>query len=359
LSQQPHSVNASSNAELPFWAISVALHALMIGSVLMFAPVREIVFRRKIEEPEVITRGDELEQVIEQIRDRTVEKLRSRVNLLEAGQERMATNFATLNEFYQPFVEQQRATARERMEKYIAEVLPRQDELRKLIEAARNSDENPAKAVAYAHEWVSRILTGQEEVRRGMQLLELGGTDLLAKQKESEEAQYQATQFMRWLDDSLRVIDREAERLAGLDRELAEREAVIPEAEKSLFDAKVAEKDADLACREAEARRADLAEAKDREGEKEAKKAVGEAKNTLNAAQRRVSDAAKALQRANDDVKHTTGEIDKARKRLEDARAKRDSHLKVGFNIQNGAYYRQKDVVDTIRQLLAESADDE
>ncbi len=349
--------SSSAQAELPFWGISVTLHALMIGSVFMFAPVREIVFRRKIEEPEVITRGDELEAVIEQVRDRTVEKLHSRVALLEAGQERMATNFATLNEFYQPFVEQQRATARDRMDKHIADVLPRQDELRKLIEAAK-TDGTPEKPVAFAHEWVSRILTAQEEIRRGMRLLELGGPELLAKQREAEETQAKASQFMRWLDGELHAIARENERLVKYEEELVARKAKVPEAENAVFEAKVAEKDAEHRVREADTRRAEFSKAKEREQEMEARKALVKARETLNGARRRVGDATRALQRANDDVKRKAADIEKARQRLADATKKRDSHLTVGYNVQNGAYHRQKAAIDTVRELLAESEDE-
>jgi hypothetical protein len=350
-------------SELRFWVLSIALHAIVLGGLFLFAPVREIVFSRRVEEPEVITRGDELEEVIEQIRDRTVEQLRARVSLLEAGQERMATNFATLNEHYQPFVQQQRATARSRMEKYIDFVLPHQKELARLIEAAHKGGET-ADPVAYTHEWASRILTAQEEIRRGISLLELGGDELLARQKQAEETQYEATQFVRLLNEDLRAIEEEKQRLAGFEAALAEKKTEIARIEKTQFEAKVAVKEAEQAFARAEARykearahqrKTRTAEARD--AEREASKVLNAAKAALTGAKRAVAGPGAALARDGRELRTLQERIARSRETLREAEQKRDQDLKRAHELQSRASQLQKRVIAAAGSLLQEAPD--
>ena len=335
----------------------MALHAVVLGTVLFVAPVRRIVLRReKLEEPEVITRGDELEHVIEKIRDRTVEKLRARVLLLEAGQERMARNFATLNRHFQPFAEQQRATAAGRMRKYIAEALPRQERLRALLGAAAD-DVDPAEAVAYAQICMSRLLTAQEEIRRGIRLLELG-TELLEEQNAAEEAQHTAAQFYRWLGGDLRGIEHQQSRLPEQNKVLAERTAKVPEAEKAVEAAEAAVGEAELEHRDREASWQEARKARDRkQEEKEARRARDAAKRDVNTAKRTLANAERALTRAADEVKRAETEIGKTNDRLTEYRKKREEHLSAARNVQTGAYARQRGVVDTINRLVTEPPD--
>ena len=109
-----------------FWLVSIVLHALVIGAMIVIAPVREIIFVRERKVPEIITRGEELEKIIEDIRDLTAERLRSRVQILHAGQDRMATNFSTLNRYFQPFEDQQVSGALSRLKHYSDETVRRQ-----------------------------------------------------------------------------------------------------------------------------------------------------------------------------------------------------------------------------------------
>lgn len=348
--------SCSPVAELPFWAISVVLHALLLGSLLLFVPVREIVFKRaSLKEAEVITRGDELEDVIEQIRDRTVERLSARVVLLKSGQERMARNFEIINEHFQPYAEQQRTTARERMEKHIADVLPKQAELSLLLGRAVGGAD-PAEPVAFAHRWLSRILTGQEEVRRGMRLLELGGPELLAKQHAAEDAQYEATQFLRWLEDDLRAIDTNQERLTAFEAELAEKRAKLPEAEVAVTQAKDQLTTAETLYAQCKQQWEIERRTKDKARINAAKTALDAAKRQINDGRRNVTGAEHTLTRDVTAVKNTEGSIIKTQERLKQCREKRDNHLTAGRNVHRGAYQRQKDVVAELRALEARKA---
>ena len=345
---------AGTGAEFPFWGLSIGLHALVLGTVLFVAPVREIVLRReKLEGPEVITRGDELQLVIEKIRDRTVERLRARVLLLEAGQDRMARNFATLNRHFQPFVEQQRATAHGRMQAYIDEALTRQERLRVLLEAALSGGD-PAEAVAYAQTAMSRTLTAQEEIRRGIRLLELGD-ELVEEQKAAEEAQYTACQFCRWLEGDLLDIERLQERMPGQDEALAERLAGVPEAQKMLDASKAAVSAAEQKHGDLERHWQEVRKSRERkQEEKEARKAKDAAKREVNTAKRKLTEAERALTRASDDVKRAEADIAKTKQRLAEYREKRQEHLSAARNVQTGACTRQRDVVDTVRSLANE-----
>ncbi|MBT3374015.1 MAG: hypothetical protein HN742_15590 [Lentisphaerae bacterium] len=329
------------------------LHGLFLGALLMFAPVREIVFKRAaLKEAEVITRGDELEMVIEQIRDRTVEKLSARVILLKAGQERMARNFEIINEHFQPFVEQQRATARGRMEKHIADVVPRQAELNQLLEQAVSGGD-PQAPVTFAHQWLSRILTGQEEIRRGMRLLEFGGPELLAKQEVAEDAQFEATQFLRWLGDDLRAIAGSEARLNKYKAELLVAKTKVPEAETAVAEAKAGVTAAEGRYTEAKQQWDAERKSNDKERIKAAKASLDEAKRHVNDGRRSVSTLERTLTRAKSTVTRAEQEIAKTRDRLKQRKEKRSTHLTVGCNVHRGAYQRQKDVVTELKALDA------
>jgi hypothetical protein len=338
-------------ADVPFWLLSAGLHAALICFLLMFAPVREIVFRReRLKEAEVITRGDELEEVIEAIRDKTVERLRARVALLDEGQERMARNFTIINEYFQPFAAEQRATARARMEKYITEVLPRQQELVALITKARDGGD-PAVPIAYSQKWMSRILTAQEEVRRGIRLLELGGEELLKRQQEAEDTQLKATQFLRWLGGDLRSMEWHTKRLAELaERRLAEVAKVAAATDEIEAVGWVVEC-AEVGIAECEASYVLAQEAKDKNLIRATKRDLDRAKRDLSDGKRSLSSAERNHQRASDQVKRTDGDIVKSQESFKKAATNRDSHLTAGGNVQASACARQKAVVETVRQL--------
>jgi hypothetical protein len=341
---------------VPFWLISLVLHAAALGALLLFAPVREIVFRRKlVQEPQVITRGDELEEVVDRIRDRTVEHLRERVALLDSGQERMARNFATINQYFQPFAAQQQATARARMEKYIGEVLPRQKELADRFVAAQQGGRASAP-IDYAQEWMSRILTAQEEIRRGIRLLELGGEELLAQQEAAEDSQFEATQFNRWLAGDLGSIEWHSKRLAELEQRRADETEKIETAAAEVRAGKLAVATIENTLPQWEASYDEARASKDRDRIRNAKEDLDRVKRDLRDAKRLLDGAERNHKGALDRLPRTDADIAKTRDNLRKAQAKRDEHLLAGGNVQKGAYERQKAVVDRIHRLWAAAA---
>ncbi|NLF38695.1 hypothetical protein GX586_04575 [bacterium] len=222
----------------PFWGISIAVHCIVLGALVIAFPVREIVFRRDApREPEIITRGDALQEIIDAIRDRTAERLRGRVALLEQGQDRMAQNFQIINTHFLPFADQQRATARARLDECIRQALDRQKALADALRAAQASH-NPLPAVEAARADMPRILTAQDEIRRGIILLDLQKDALATQQNAAQEAQISANQFIRWLDDAVLTIQQRAEPLRSLRKELEDLELSLPgleDAERSAF----------------------------------------------------------------------------------------------------------------------------
>jgi DNA repair exonuclease SbcCD ATPase subunit len=319
----------------------------------MFAPVREIVFRHKVtQEPQVITRGDELEEVMERIRDRTVERLRERVALLDAGQERMARNFTTINEYFQPFAAEQRATAKARMEKYIGEVLPRQEHLTELLLKARDGGDLSAP-MAYHQEWMSRILTAQEEIRRGIRLLELGGEELLEAQHAAEEKQFEVNQFIRWLEGDLGSIEWNSKRLSELKREKPELIAQLGERGEALATTQMAVDKARPRVDEWEKTYAEAREGRDWDRIRVVKQGLDEAKRTLHDAERRYSDAERDHRQTLEQLTRTEDDLVKVTESLATARRNREEHIVAGGNVQRAATEMQKAVIETARTLWA------
>lgn len=249
---------------VPFWVVSAALHALVLGLLLLFPPVRRIVFTRPPpRETQVITRGRELERIVEDIRDRTAEKLQARVALLAAGQERMARNFEVLNAHHQPFADGQRSGAADRLEHWAADVLTRQGDLAsRLSAAADRGDVSAATTAAATHQ--APLLRGQEEVARGLAFLAADDAALRSRQEEAATRQAEVFQFLRWAEDNAGSARNGRDELARLDRLSAGTSAALAAAGSAEESANAAAAGAREALRVAEeahqqARRADPA----------------------------------------------------------------------------------------------------
>jgi len=215
---------------LPFWLVSTVLHGVVLVVLVLALPVRTIMLREESAGvPPVITRGDELQEIIDAVRDLTAERLRARVMLLEEGQERMARNFGIVNAHFLPFAAQQRATARSRLESYLDETLALQRALRDACVTARHAA-TPGTMLAAARVQTARVLAAQDEVRRGILLLDLETNRLAATQRAAQDAQIAANQKIRALDDVHVSITRREEAIAAGARELATVEQRVAEA---------------------------------------------------------------------------------------------------------------------------------
>ena len=177
-----------------FWLISAALHGVALV-VLILTPAGQRVFKQEERplKPEIVRKDEALAEVIDDIRDLSVERLRAQVALLEAGRERMAVNFETMNRHYVPFVAGQIASARARLTQEGEKTLGRQEEI---LTAARRAVElkaagsDPMWRVFDKHR--AALIAGQEEIRRVLLLTAADDTELLATQNQAEAVQMEA-----------------------------------------------------------------------------------------------------------------------------------------------------------------------
>jgi chromosome segregation ATPase len=155
-----------------FWIVSAVVHGA-IFLIFFISPAGQRIFRpeAKALKPEIIKRDEELAEVIDQIRDLAVDRLQSQLTLLRAGQDRMATNFETMNAHYRPFVAGQLETVQARLNQEASAVFAKQDELLAGIERAVNEKEAGADPMWRAYDKNrASILAGQEEIRRALLL---------------------------------------------------------------------------------------------------------------------------------------------------------------------------------------------
>tara|TARA_Y100001954_G_C15710369_1_gene552663 strand:- start:3 stop:1043 length:1041 start_codon:yes stop_codon:yes gene_type:complete len=146
------------------------LHVAILGWLIWYGPVRNIMLERGKPKREALIRGKELEKVIEQMQRSVAEELEDRVTLLKNGQDRMATNFDTLNAHFQPFEENQKATALMRFEKYAAALKADQESLMQVLVQAK-ATKNFDIASKAGQEKVPVMISALDEVRRGVLLL--------------------------------------------------------------------------------------------------------------------------------------------------------------------------------------------
>ncbi|MFG0247539.1 MAG: hypothetical protein ACF8OB_01525 [Phycisphaeraceae bacterium JB051] len=154
----------------PFWMLSMILHVCLLGWLIWYGPVRDIVLERGKPKREALIRGKELEKVIEQMQKSVAEELEDRIALLKQGQGRMATNFDTLNAHFQPFEQSQKATALMRFEKYASALLSDQQALMDVLKQVSQNHQFDAAAKA-GQEKVPSMISALDEVRRGVLLL--------------------------------------------------------------------------------------------------------------------------------------------------------------------------------------------
>lgn len=342
-----------ARAEFPFWSVSVVLHVLLLGVLVFIVPVREIVLvREKRLEPEIITRGDELEAIIGKIRDRTAERLRARVALLEAGQDRMAVNFGIINAHFQPFAAQQRATARGRLDKYAGDALARQTTLVDMLDDAHKTRRVDA-VIETAYKHMSRILTAQEEIRRGVLLLEIGGESLVERQKKAEDDQFNANQFYRWLDGDVTGIADDEEWIAKLGEEKETHRTQIAELTEAL-----ASRSEDLEAREREFQELEERERneKDRDKKRELRQRLQESRQARESAKRVKREGEQALKRTEDALQRIETQSTQREEQLGKRHESVETHLDSARNVQTAAHLAQKAVVEEIERLLGEEA---
>ncbi len=347
---------SKNGRDVPYFAISIVIHAIVIGAVLWIAPVREIFFEReKPEEPQIITSGDELEEIIDEVRDITVERLKGRVMLLDMGQERMANNFRILNEYHQPYAEQQRATAYIRFSEYADDALTRQEMLMNVLKKAKETKKyDPAMEASFAN--VSQIFTAQEEIRRGIQLLGIEDEDLLQKQHDAEESQITSENAQRWFAQAVNSVRK-------MENELEETKKAIPEHRKIIEDLKkqIEERDnkiqklkveiKNVQNKSREVQRKKEENWRDKQAKlKKKREDMEKQMRELNTGplKRDRRDEEKRLERALEKQKQLEEKIPERRPDIKD-------HLELAINTQTNVYFKQKEIVESVKDILKQN----
>lgn len=216
-----------------FWLISAALHGVVLV-VLILTPAGQRVFKQEDRplKPEIIRKDEALAEVIDDIRDLAVARLRAQVALLEAGRDRMAVNFETMNRHYEPFVAGQIASASARLTQEGEKTLGRQEEIllaaRRAVEL-KEAGSDPMWRVFDKHR--AALIAGQEEIRRVLLLTAADDAELPALQNQAEAVQMEAFEALSRSVAAQNQLWSAATRLGALGEEKAKLEVELAAAE--------------------------------------------------------------------------------------------------------------------------------
>lgn len=215
-----------------FWLISAALHGAALV-VVVLTPAGQRVFKSEDRplKPEIIRKDEALAEVIDNIRDLSVERLKTQVALLEAGRARMATNFETLNRHYQPFVAEQLASSRARLAQEAEKTFALQQEVLAAAKRALELNEPGAGALgAVFDKNRAALLAGQGEIRRALMLAAADDEALLAAQEQAETVQVDALQSLSLSVNARKHLNYAASQLAVFAGKKAQLETELNEA---------------------------------------------------------------------------------------------------------------------------------
>ena len=136
-----------------FWGLSATAHGLL-AVVLFYSPAKTYLLAKAQpqDRPPMRIRGEELSKFVDALRDQTAEHLRERVNLLREGQKRMAGNFNVMQRHvFANFEEQQKKTARARLEHYLKETRKRLMLLLEAGERAKHESQSATLLLSLIH----------------------------------------------------------------------------------------------------------------------------------------------------------------------------------------------------------------
>jgi septal ring factor EnvC (AmiA/AmiB activator) len=351
----PTSLQSGRSSGSRFWVASALVHAVAAVAVL-FSPVGEIIMERD-QKPEVIRQGEELAEVIDDIRDLTVRRLQQQVELLESGQQRMTENFDILNKHYQPYESMQRATALARFIQESDQTLAWQEKLMELAKAARKDGGDPQTAFDYFEQHQARILQGIEEVRTVIYVLAPDNEELHQLQRDAESGQVRAIEHFGWARDSWNSFQSSKRDAENWPKEIAGLEQAVATADKRMD---ILQKKSDRLKKivdqakqaERQARKNKDAEEKKRQGR--IQKKASDDKRQVDKEMREWRDKKRKAERELDHLQPKLAEVDE---RLTKGEKGYLGNLTVAGNIQTAAYYKQRDAIDGLRQLLQTNGD--
>ncbi len=357
-----------AGAERRFWLVSLILHVIVLGLVILLTPVREFVFDRdRPEKSPVITRGQDLDQVMEQIRLQTADRIRARVSVLNSGQERMARNYEIFQSHYRPFFEDQLDSAMARFEDHAAQTLESLATMNRHLRRAAE-EEDFSGLVDEGSALQSRISASQRELRRGIVLLGVDAEELLAEQAELEEAQWELGPRLRRIQGDAGFVTSAPERMSELRAELAEREAKVAEEEE-----KVAQRKANVANVQAEHQgaRDELEKLKavvdagdaDQDRLREARERMEELERYLehDGRGREVRRAEAGVERAERDLSgpvnrrdNVLEQVERLQSQIAERSARLESALAEVLEVQTRLHERQRGMIEQARALVQE-----
>ncbi len=334
-----------------FVVCSVGIHLAILG-VILFSPAREYIFERERSlKPEIIARDDRLEELMAEVRDRTVDRLEGRVALLAEGQDRMAGNFETINAHLQPFQQMQTATARDRFEQYAKSTVTLQKELLNVLQSSPETLDNWNSLEANARQIAARLLSAQEEIRRGMMLLGHLDEELQGRQVEAEKQQFRVGQTLRELAEALSdeekrlaQLEQDEATLEKLNQQIAELSDQLSPVEQELAEAKAEEEKLLAEPDETDARKK-RAQNGQRNG----------ARRHLIGTGRKASAIRFEIKRVTNGKDHRVESIASAKKRLEFLALRKPELLGESLERQLAATKLQSSVIDQIQTSAASS----
>ncbi len=367
---------------LLFWTFSAAIHAC-VGAVLLYSPAKDFIMAKPElkERPPMRIKGRKLEEFVEELRDQTCDELRARVNLLQAGQTRMADNFETLHRhIFKDFEEKQRRTARARLEEYLEKTHARTASMHRLCEEAAAKKRSEKLISAYAGE-TAQILAGLEEIGRGLRLIDDLG-NLVPKQAKALEAQHNALQFLRYHEEAALRKDRYEEEIPlcleekekkqaeieKLKTAIDERNRKVAAISREMDTAKKAEKRAKLDTIKAKNEQRRARKEKDSKAEKKyarLKKEKEQEAENLNKKVKELEGRRRALNKELGGYKReinnlekkleALGEkVDKYRTAIPELEERRKTMLKVSSFTQGGVHWKVKEIVEDVRGYFDE-----
>lgn len=343
------------------WIISLVLHALALVAIL-FVPAKQYFEEQKEPgekkiRPEIKRRGQELEKVMEQVRDITAERLAKKVALLDSAEDRMTTNFETLNNYHQPFEDQQRETALDRMAMFAERTLVSMNELRKKLEQAAKHQgvSRVVNELQGAEPMASRIMVGQEEIRRGLMFAAPDEPKLVEAQTKAEEAQVASAEHLGWSLSSARD-------WISMTEELKKVKAELPAAERAFRQAEDTEKKISEQRKKQQAQIKEIQDRKKRERKQLNKDQMARLDQQINDARAQEQRLGQQEREADQKLRDATRQLEQLRTRqnqLENNIRERDGswkrNLEIARNTQNSAFFNERSVVNA----LLEKADKE
>lgn len=352
----------AERTDFRFWFGSALAHGVVLG-VLLASPVGQRVFRReaKSAKPQVIRRGEALAEVVDDIRDLAVMRLRGQVALLREGQTRMADDFVTMNAYYQPFVAQQLATVRARLMDDATNTFARQAVLLKATERTVREGEHGSDPMWRAYDQNrAHILAGQGEIRRALLLTAADDEGLVELQRQADEAQFEVFRNVSMSVSGQNNLWGGTKRRTQLVESLRDAEAKLADANAALPALAAEDAAARSALAEATAALASARQANPRDDKRV----------------RQASDACRAAERRAADAKGRRSKLERDRAQWEDRRTKalaerqrlldrvleftdlRDRNAQAALDAQARAVALQRDVYDRLLSRLETAADD-